>query len=394
MSIVFVEIILQVIIRYFSNEFQWLLTKKDERPHFNEIVIKKIIASSYDKELGWVRKPNSSGIDKQGDCEKEYSIDERGARSNSKYKLLPALISTYGDSYTFCREVEDNQTWQTFLSEKTQTNVLNFGVGNYGLDQALLRMKREQKNNKSKILIIAVVPETIVRIHSAWKHYSEYGNIFGFKPRYKLTNSNIELVPNPLSSSDLFYNPDSAIDFSKKNDYFYENKFKKDMLTTPMLFSIFKNSGRNVELVTALIKEKISKKYQGEPNKIVLNYNERLVRKMYKNKLATELFFRILSNYKLYAENQGSIPVFMMLPYHHDSSEYLLSGSYSYEEFVRRVREKLNLLVCNPIASLKPDDDLSELYNHDGYGGHLSTKGNSFVSDVLYKFIKDNQIVK
>ena len=37
-------------------------------------------------------------------------------------------------------------------------------------------------NDKPKLIVFAFVPETIVRINSYWKHYSEFGNKFGFKP--------------------------------------------------------------------------------------------------------------------------------------------------------------------------------------------------------------------
>ena len=69
----------------------------------------------------------------------------------------------------------------------TQTNVLNFGVGNYGMDQAYLRLKREYDKNRTEIVILAVVPETIVRVLNVYKHYYEYGNTFGFKPRFILS---------------------------------------------------------------------------------------------------------------------------------------------------------------------------------------------------------------
>ncbi len=41
-------------------------------------------------------------------------------------------------SFVFSRQVEDDETWQHFLSRLSHSNVLNFGVGNYGFDQALL----------------------------------------------------------------------------------------------------------------------------------------------------------------------------------------------------------------------------------------------------------------
>ena len=43
-----------------------------------------------------------------------------------------------------------------------------------------------------KIVVFAFVPETISRINSYWKHYSEFGNKFGFKPFYKLEKNKNE----------------------------------------------------------------------------------------------------------------------------------------------------------------------------------------------------------
>lgn len=40
-----------------------------------------------------------------------------------------------------CREVNDNETIQYFLSNLTNSFVSNYGVGNYGLDQAVLRFE-------------------------------------------------------------------------------------------------------------------------------------------------------------------------------------------------------------------------------------------------------------
>ena len=78
--------------------------------------------------------------------------------------------------------------------------MLNFSVGNYGVDQSLLRLKREYAKNKTKIVILAVVPETISRIQSMWKHYSEYGNTFGFKPRFVIVDDKLTLLKNPIDS--------------------------------------------------------------------------------------------------------------------------------------------------------------------------------------------------
>ena len=112
-----------------------------------------------------------------------------GERVNTLYKGK-SYISSYGDSLTFCRYVNDNETWQFYLSKKLKTNIKNFGVGNYGLDQSYLRFKKNKKNkiDNPKIIIFGFGIETIRRNLSVWKHFFEFGNLYNFKPRYKRIN--------------------------------------------------------------------------------------------------------------------------------------------------------------------------------------------------------------
>ena len=91
------------------------------------------------------------------------------------------------------------------LSSLKDSNISNFGVGNYGIDQALLRLKRDYEIHKPEIVLLAVVPDTISRIVSMWKHYYEYGNTFGFKPRYIISNENeLTLIKIPINNESKF----------------------------------------------------------------------------------------------------------------------------------------------------------------------------------------------
>ena len=186
--------------------FPWLITQKDEVPVIDSNGLDKFMAHGFDAELGWVRKPNTSKkeIGKKGIS--EYHIDHRGSRKNPGHESLPIKISCYGDSFTFARQVDDDSTFEWYLSEMTKTNVLNFGVGNYGLDQALLRLKREFCHNKSRIVIMGVVPSTIARVLCMWKHYNEFGNTFAFKPMFKLIKGNLKLIKNKIDSREKFFN--------------------------------------------------------------------------------------------------------------------------------------------------------------------------------------------
>lgn len=221
-----------------------LLSKKDgiiaidETPRITEAMLDRFFEHGFDAELGWIRKPNTA---KKDLGRYPYRIDERGSRANPGHEQLPLLISTYGDSYTFCREVEDHETWQWHLAEQTGSNVLNFGVGNYGLDQALLRFEREYPVNRTPVVVMGVVPNTIARILSVWKHYNEFGNLFAFKPRYVLEGGALRLMPNPVDARDKFFALETHLPAIQRDDYFYGARFRAEAMRRPYLLSMLAN---------------------------------------------------------------------------------------------------------------------------------------------------------
>ena len=134
-----------------NKKFQWLILEKDENPQISEYVLEKFLPHGYDAELGWVRKPNTEHFENGKDGKVKWTTNNSGARTNPKFEEMKSDISCYGDSFSFCRQVNDNETWEHYLSELLKTNVQNFGVGNYGLDQTYLRLKRQYSKNPTKI---------------------------------------------------------------------------------------------------------------------------------------------------------------------------------------------------------------------------------------------------
>jgi hypothetical protein len=135
-AIVLLEVGTYTLVHYLRKEFQWLITPSDFSPVIDKKGLDKFIGHGYDAELGWVRKPNTEKEEAGKHGVTRYHIDEKGRRSNPGHETWPKIISCYGDSFVFCRQVNDNETFEWYLSEMTKTDVLNFGVGNYGLDQA------------------------------------------------------------------------------------------------------------------------------------------------------------------------------------------------------------------------------------------------------------------
>ena len=184
-----------------------------EFPDISDKILYKFL--TWDQELGWcpipgLRKkdrPDTWFSDSSDEALSSYSIDDRGARlgypfwhTKSKHR-----IGLFGDSFCMSREVDDNQTIGWFLSEVSNCKGENYGVGGYGLDQALLRFKKILSNrNKSEIftdIFFIITPYTLARAVSVFRHYLEPGNVLAVKPR--LANSpdgSLIVVPSPIKN--------------------------------------------------------------------------------------------------------------------------------------------------------------------------------------------------
>ena len=370
----------------------------DELPETETQKLKRFVEHGYDSELGWIRKPNTKGHElgltvgeelNSGVSTTTYHINAIGARKNPGHEHLNARVSSYGDSFVFGRQVNDNQTFQWYLSKFTQSNVLNFGVGNYGFDQAFIRLKREYHNNPTDIVIIGVVPETIVRILSVWKHYYEYGYLLGFKPRFVLDDNNLKLISNPIDQIEKFSKIEQHIDRIKKNDFFYKYKFQKDLLDSPYLLSIFKNPLRNIPLIffLCLRKQKLLKKVggvsiQNYPWKLILGRNFKIVRNLYNHRESVTLFLTLIDEYINFAVENNFKPILLFMPYRYDIS-YIRENEEYYSEFINQVEMKM--LTIDLTKYLLGIDNIDKLYSSDFYGGHFTPKGNQFVAEIIEK---------
>ena len=364
--------------------------QKDENPKLSKEGLEKFFEHGYDSELGWIRKPNTTHEEKGKEGITKWTINDYGGRNNLEFEKNNSKISTYGDSFTFCRQVNDDGTWQHWISKLQNTNVKNFGVGNYGLDQTLLRLKREFPNNKTETVIIGVVPDTISRIVSIWKHYYEYGNTFGFKPRFILKNEILELLKNPIDDKTKFIDYRDYINEIKKNDFFYKKKFLKEKLYFPYSLLLFKNMKRNFSLIFWIfltqIYKKIGKdttKIEWKPMRIIMQINLKWRIELYENKKTVDLFRKIIEEFVSYSKRNNFKPMFVFLP-QKDDILFIRKHKHFYEEFVNDISKIENLVVVDIAKNLIPEENLDELYSdQNDYGGHYSELGNKKIANLL-----------
>ena len=390
------EILLQLLVRYFRKDFQWLITEKDDYPVFDKVAFNKFILNSFDKELGWVKKPNSIVIEKGRLGDIICHIDDKGSRKNL-VKSKTSIV-TFGDSYTFCRQVEDNQTWQVYLSKKLDDKVLNFGIGNYGIDQAFLYYQRQMLPETTKVVILGFVPETICRIHSYWKHYLEYGNTFAFKPRFSLDNGKLKLYNNLITGVDDFYKLDQIIDAAKINDDFYKKKFRQQQFRFPYLLSYFLNWKRNSVLLYCLIKKKLfsffglnSVEIDNAPFSKIMLENIAYSHRMYRNNKACELLEGILLKFCDLALERGHKPLLVVMPQLMDLKIIKKQKVTPYGAFFSKINKNIPVLDMTEYLN---GENIDNLYTDDLYGGHFSELGNKLVADKVSEYLNSDYFNK
>ena len=112
--IIFFEIFLIIAIKKLKKNFKWLINSEDELPNFSKEKLENFFRNTYDSTFGWDRKKNKSGHE-LGEKKTFYQISKKGYRGKKNYKKT--AISVFGDSFAFCRYVNDNQTWESHLEK-------------------------------------------------------------------------------------------------------------------------------------------------------------------------------------------------------------------------------------------------------------------------------------
>ena len=109
--------------------------------------------AQFDSELGYL--PHDSLVpDNIDGALSEYRYGPFGERLQINHADRPTRINTYGDSFTQCHQVSDGETWQEVLAAHIGEPIGNFGVGGFGVYQAVERMRRVEASAASSPYIV------------------------------------------------------------------------------------------------------------------------------------------------------------------------------------------------------------------------------------------------
>lgn len=173
----------------------------------------------FSERYGWIPVPGAEGV-LDGD---RVSFDSIGARGSGQVGERPppgALrVACYGESFTFCTEVDDGEDWPTRLEEAANgaLEVLNLGVMGWGTDQSLLRFRDTHDELLPDVALMGFMSENIQRnVNRLVSVRAPEEPMPLVKPRFLLEDGELRLLPHPYESELEVYQ--AAVDGSLGHD--------------------------------------------------------------------------------------------------------------------------------------------------------------------------------
>ena len=155
-----------------------------------------------DPDIGWITRPNRSVEGDETNAQGIRTAKDRFVSFTPSQDKI--RIETVGDSYVYCLQVKNGETWQDDLERKHgDLEFINFGIAGAGVDQAFLRWRRDGQKFHPDIVILGIWPDNINRNLILVDYYRGQSGVSLNKPRLVLEkNSKSRFVNYPIMSND------------------------------------------------------------------------------------------------------------------------------------------------------------------------------------------------
>jgi len=286
-------------------------------------------------------------------------MDPETRHGGSSQRPASVRVALIGDSMTFSYEVRCEESWAHVLEGYLQpdTQVLNFGVSAYGLNQVFLRYEKDVRLWRPQIVVIGISSEMIRRVNSLYPVLMnpEWTGFPFVRPRLVLKDETLSTINHPVPKpEDLAdYATIKDLPYLELDDYFHPSEWKRGgmwWLLEHSYFFRFFNSLRPPS--EADFDDKLQHGVQS--SQLVLQH---LIRKV---------------------RGEGSIPLLVYFPYKWELS---LPGESAEGEnsLSVRVLRSTGIKYYDMTACLMDAGD-SAAYTE---GGHYSPRGNAHVARCL-----------
>lgn len=187
----------------------------------------------YDADLGWTNRPGSSSRDGL------YRANSAGLRSDREYskETPPGVlrVALFGDSFIHGNDVDlagslAPQLESELAARGVAAQVLNFGVGGHGMDQAYLRYSRDGGRFDYDIVVMGLQFENITRHLMVFRLVAYPQTAIPFsKPRYYFEGPSLLLANRPTVAPDQI--AATLADFHRsplrRFEAFYSEKYRR-----------------------------------------------------------------------------------------------------------------------------------------------------------------------
>jgi len=324
-----------------------------------------------DRELGWSIQP--------GNHVGEYQSNSGGFRALRDYSIDPPpgvlRIAAFGDSFTHADDVFTNETWAARMEElDPRLEVLNFGVGGYGTDQALLRFERDGVKYNPHIALLGLIPENCYRNVNYYVPFYRRTAWPEGKPRFVWRDGALHLVPNPLpdlqSLRELLKKPAVVLPRLAANDYWARVAYYEGPLDFSPTVRLLKHYGADWRMD-------------------ILDDRRFRLETWNMDSEAIQVTLGIFSRFAREARARNIEPVVVLFPDSGDFLRYRANGTKIYPPMLEWLREHGIRYVDAMEAFDKFAPDASV---HDLYHGHFNATGNIIIARYLVEWLKRDPV--
>jgi len=305
-------------------------------------------------------------------------VNSAGIRDDREYEKIPATntirISAFGDSFTFGEDVELRDTWAKQLTAiDSSIEVLNYGVGAYGFDQAYLRFLQIGNEYNPHIVFIGFMSENIARNVNVFRpFYSRmYNNAIFTKPRFKVRDGELFLLKNPLSTFEdyehLLLNDGEVLAELGENDYHYQIKYCSnsfDFLPSVRFAKIFLYYFKKKSL-DPIFKMDGMYAVESEAYQVTI-------------KLFDEFYQKVLEN--------GALPVILIFPDINDQRSSRKNKERRYTPLLNYFQSKKYYFI-DTLGALKPHESLYTVDDFTENWGHYSPIANKLIAKYINRHL-------
>ena len=326
----------------------------------------------FDSVLGWSIRPNSHTVENGT----PYESNDAGVRADRGYALTAppevTRIGVFGPSFAHADDVALQDSWP-YLMEQSQPalEVMNWGVGGYGTDQAFLRYTTQGVAYAPQVVIIAYEEDNLRRNVNRYRPFVHPQTGLPLtKPVYVPLGDGLQRLDNPFPSLAVLRDtaesdPDRFLDVACSNDFFC---VRERYQPSPL------DGLKSCRLLRTLAFD--------------IRYRNRLPtlttwQESYSDPLQTEVTLRLLKMFAETARQNGSTPLVVTFAYRVTLEEYAAGRPPMYQGIIDRLRSvDIRVLDLTPefVAAGQGSNDFTGYF---APGGHYNEAGNRVVSRAV-----------